>query len=151
KLAAAVLGGFAGTVRMCAWKRDRDDSDAPFRRALGQYVKPVQAALGEILKDGGDQELLACAAIAMLALEPDNTGAAEIIVIQLRVEGSEKRESAYMWIGPSRFSHPKIVAEFVARLEDPDVKLRRLAAEAVWRIGPKASKAVPALIELLKG
>src|SRR5262249_27680743 len=35
-------------------------------------------------------------------------------------------------------------------LEDPDVKLRRLAAEAVWRIGPKASKAVPALIELLK-
>jgi hypothetical protein len=147
--AVSYLAHLALVVRTCAWLRDRDDSDAPFRLALGQFVKPVTAALESVLKEGSTEDR-ALAAATLLALVPDHTKATDTIVDEIHADDAARRQKACELVGNIRLAQPKIVTALAGNIGDAKVEVLRAAAQAVWKIGPKAAAAVPALIELLK-
>jgi HEAT repeats/Carboxypeptidase regulatory-like domain len=53
--------------------------------------------------------------------------------------------------GPAKLDLRETLASLIAALEDSDDDVRSWSAQAIGRIGPEASPAVPALIDLLKG
>jgi HEAT repeat protein len=149
--AAAVtyLGRLAMVTRAAAWQRERDEGDDVFRIALGKYEEPVHVALDGILKDTKGEEAL-FAATAMLALDMKYPQALDIVAKEISAEEPERRKAASEIVGRARLSNPKVIQALSKAIGDQDKEVRLAAAEAAWRLGPKAGKTVPALIELLK-
>jgi HEAT repeat protein len=68
----------------------------------------------------------------------------------LKALDRKHRQTACDLAGGLRLSQEEIVTGLVAALADSDARVRQSATTAIWRIGYKAKKAVPALTELLK-
>ena len=143
------LAHLAIVVRTSAWLRDRDDSDAPFRLALGQFVKPISGALESVLTDGSQEDRVLAAA-TLLALVPDHVKAIDVVVSETRADDANRRQKACELVGNIRLAQPKIVTALAGNIGDAKAEVRRAAAQAAWKIGPKAAQSVAALIELLK-
>jgi hypothetical protein len=143
------LARLAFFVRTSAWNRDRDNGDDLFPVALGQHAQTIRSSLEEVLKRTQGNDCL-LAAVALLASAPDHRAAMDVLLDAMRADDATRRLDACEWAGNVRLAQPRVVAALTAAIADEDAKVRCAAAKAAWNIGPKATKAVPALIELLK-
>jgi HEAT repeat protein len=143
------LATLAGTVRTCAWWRDRDDKADLFQAALGRHAGTMRVGLESAFKDttGNDRVL---AAVALLALADNHAQAVDCIVDALRSKDAARREEVCSLVGRVRLSHPQLVAALAAATTDSDLKVRRSAASALLVAGPNAASAAPAMLAYLK-
>jgi hypothetical protein len=148
RTALEYLADRACVARSCAWLNEHDQSERPFRKLLGKYAKPYQAALEEVLKrDSGEERALTAA--VLLALNLDHPAAIEILTAELRSNDIARRKKVCEWAGDLRLTQEKVISALIENIGHSKSEVRAAAAKAVWKIGPKAVKAVPALIELL--
>jgi HEAT repeat protein len=139
----------AHEARTCAWMTGRDDSERPFRVFLGKYAEPIKNGLEEVLR-GSNQDERVLASSALLAFDSNHAQATDIFMVELRSDDPARREKACNLAGDIRFVQPRIIAAVIENIRYSKNEVSRAAAIAAWHIGPKASQAVPALVELLQ-
>ncbi len=149
KAALAYLVGYAVMIRCSAWELDRDEAHDALGRALGLYALPVRVALERLSKKAKGEEGLR-AAVVLLALSPDDRKATDALLMEMKSADPARRKKAYKLVGATRLSQPEVVTALGAALRAKDRTVRLAAAEATWRIGPRAGKVVPELISLLE-
>jgi len=132
------------------WEDSKRKTDDRLIRALGQHLSSIKSALEEIIKEESGREEYLYAAALLLGIDSGHAKAAEIVAGNLTSQTGRRRVKACELAEMLRLSSGKIVDGLAAALVAKDEHVRQSAARAVWKLGHKAKKAVPVLIELVK-
>ncbi len=149
KAALGYLVGYAAMLRGSAWELDRDEGNDALRRALGHHVRAIRLSLERVLKKAKGDEALG-AAVVLLALSPDDRKATDALLLEMKSADPARRKKACELVGSVRLSQPRVITALGTALRAKDRTVRLAAAEAAWKIGPRAGKVVPDLISLLE-
>jgi len=140
---------YAALARHNAYERGHRDLDAAAHRTFAPHAKSIKRALA-IALDAPQPDVRCNAAIALLAFEPDHGKANSIVTERVGTADIETHERTCDMIGMLRLSNRDAVAALIQALGQKEPEVRRSAATAVWRIGPPAKAAIPALIDLFE-
>jgi HEAT repeat protein len=156
--AALALGQIGPEARdaLPALEKSLADDDAAVRvcvaQALweigGEQVKEVVPVLVAGLQDRSNAAVRARAAAALGAMRSQNAKALEALEDALADTDNEVRIEAAFALGT--IGAQKSALKFLTALRDPEIKVRLVAAQAVWLLG-RHTQGVPVLIEALSG
>jgi len=122
---------------------DRQDFVANAISALGETAAPAVPMLAKALRDDRP-EVRANAVIALSGIGTKVEGVLPALHLAAKDPVEMIRQEAEQAIGSSE------VGELVARLDDPDPKVKRSAVTILSSMGPAAEPALPRLIALLR-
>jgi HEAT repeat protein len=133
----------------------QDDKDTAVRaeaaRALGKIGeggKAAAKALATILKQTGDDRLRGEAAWALARVDPQSKTTVTALSVALKDKSGHVCVCAAEALWKLSHNPDEVVPILTARLKD--LKSRHAAAQALYRIGPDAKGAVPALLTAAK-
>jgi HEAT repeat protein len=133
----------------------QDDKDTAVRaeaaRSLGKIGeggKPAAKALATILKQPGDDRLRGEAAWALARVDPQAKTTVTALTAALKDKSGHVCVCAAEALWKLSHNPEEVVPILTARLKD--LKSRHAAAQALYRIGPDAKAAVPALMTAAK-
>jgi len=133
----------------------QDDKDTMVRaeaaRSLGKIGeggKPAAKTLATILKQPGDDRLRGEAAWALARVDPQSKATVTALTAALKDKSGHVCVCAAEALWKLSHNPEEVVPILTARLKD--LKSRHAAAQALYRIGPDAKAAVPALMTAAK-
>jgi HEAT repeat protein len=133
----------------------QDDKDTVVRaeaaRSLGKIGeggKPAAKALAAILKQPGDDRLRGESAWALARVDPQSKTTVTALSAALKDKSGHVCVCAAEALWKLSHNPEEVVPILTARLKD--LKSRHAAAQALYRIGPDAKAAVPALLTAAK-
>jgi HEAT repeat protein len=147
-VAIKYLSPYVGLHRFCS--TSADNGQEAVRIALGKHFESIKDGLKLTLKTGS-RKWRCHAAGVLLILDPRNDQAVAVLASELKATQARRRKEACEVVETLYLDHEDVVARIVEAVTDINLDVRRAAALAVANLGPKACKAVPGLIKLLKG